>query len=118
MDLFEAKSDRGLERRVDEGDLRNLYRAGYLHLDSVVRRSGSPNWFRVDEMFPEFEKISSEKIYGANLRSGGKRVRLRTWLVLVFLVVFLAFSLLRFSRKITRPRLRPITPASQNQPGS
>lgn len=100
MDLFEAKSDRGLERRVDEGDLRNLYRAGYLHLDSPVRRSGSPNWFRVEEMFPHFEKIASAKKYSANFKTSKKGTGLRTGGLVILSILVLAVLLMRFTQKI------------------
>ncbi len=100
MDFFEAKSDRGLERRVDEGDLRNLYRAGFLHLDSNVRRSGSPNWFRVEEMFPHFSQISSPKKYSANFKAHNPSTGLKTILIITAAILVVSFLLIRFSERI------------------
>ncbi|HEX8371934.1 MAG TPA: hypothetical protein VF585_04080 [Chthoniobacterales bacterium] len=104
MDLFEAKSDRGLERRVDESDLRNLYRAGFLHLDSLVRRSGSPNWFRVDEMFPHFSRIPAGKKYSATFEPAKRGSGLRVGLFVIVLIVLAAIFLLRFSQKLSAPK--------------
>ena len=115
MDLFEAKSDRGLERRVDEADLRNLYRAGHLHLESRVRRAGSPNWFRVEEMFPHFEKMPSSKKYSAKLNAPTKSVELRMVLLVVLSVLVLSVLLIHFSKKISAESRIPV---SQIQPGS
>ncbi|MEO7934164.1 MAG: hypothetical protein ABIT76_13505 [Chthoniobacterales bacterium] len=105
MDLYEAKSDRGLERRVDEGDLRNLYRAGYLHLDSQVRRSGSPNWFRVDEMFPNFSRIPSGKKYSANFKAKAPGTNMRKAVGIILLILIVAVLLARFSQKISTQQM-------------
>jgi hypothetical protein len=101
MDLFEAKSDRGVERRVDEADLRKLYRAGYLHLDSPVRRSGSPNWFVVEEMFPHFEEIPCAKKYSASFKPNSAMSGLRTGLTIIAAIIFMVIMLVRFSQKIS-----------------
>ncbi len=108
MDLYEAKSDRGLERRVDEGDLRNLYRAGYLHLDSPVRRSGSPNWFRINEMFPDFERIPSGKKYSANFKSHAPRSNMRKAFGIILLILLAVLLLARFSQKISTRTYAPV----------
>ena len=115
MDLFEAKSDRGLERRVDETDLRNLFRAGHLHLESRVRRTGSPNWFRVDEMFPHFEKLASSKKYSANLNAPARRTGWLTVMFIVLSILVVAVLLMQFSKKISTKSRQP---TSLVQPGS
>ncbi len=116
MQFFEAKSDRGLERRVDEGDLRNLYRAGYLHLDSLVRRAGSPNWFRVDEVFPHFEDIPvpKSKRYSANFRSAAQASNIRTGLFIAMSAVILIFLIIRFVDKIGTERREKSVPTLKN----
>ncbi len=113
MDLFDAKSDRGLERRMDETDLRNLYGAGYLHLDSPVRRLGSPNWFAVEEMFPHFERILTTKKYSANFKPTKAAKRFRKTLILLFAMGLIVFWLTRFSQKAAR--LQGFTPAASGQ---
>ena len=102
MKLYEAKSDRGLERRVDETDLRNLYGAGYLHLDSPVRRIGSPNWFTVEEMFPDFDRILASKKYSAKFQPKKAGRSFRDTLLLLFLIVIVVVWLTRFTQKIVQ----------------
>lgn len=115
MQFFEAKSDRGLERRVDEGDLRNLYRAGYLHLDSPVRRVGSPNWFRVDEVFPHFEDIpvAKNKRYSAHFKSTAHASNVRTGMFVALVIVLLIFLGSRFVDKLLVEKNARNVPALQ-----
>ena len=87
---------------MDEADLRNLYGAGYLHLDSPVRRIGSQNWFTVEEMFPDFDRISTPKKYSATFRPMKAATSFRNTLLVLFLIVLVVVWLTRFSQKMVR----------------